>query len=112
MNDVTVNLSVSWLLQTVGLDALTGPDTLWLRFIIAIFIGGLLAAVAGLVVGIPSLRLSGDYLAIVTFGFGEIIRLSASTRIFSPLTNGGARLCRGCRVSSVRVCGGPLAFWH
>ena len=88
MNDVTVNLSVSWLLQTVGLDALTGPDTLWLRFIIAIFIGGLLAAVAGLVVGIPSLRLSGDYLAIVTFGFGEIIRLSASTRIFSPLTNG------------------------
>jgi branched-chain amino acid transport system permease protein len=36
--------------------------------------GGLLAAVAGIAVGIPSLRLKGDYLAIVTLGFGEIIR--------------------------------------
>lgn len=37
--------------------------------------GGLAAAVAGLLVGIPSLRLKGDYLAIVTLGFGEIIRV-------------------------------------
>ncbi len=37
--------------------------------------GALAAAVAGLVVGIPSLRLKGDYLAIVTLGFGEIIRV-------------------------------------
>jgi len=37
--------------------------------------GGLMAAVAGLLVGIPSLRLKGDYLAIVTLGFGEIIRV-------------------------------------
>jgi branched-chain amino acid transport system permease protein len=37
--------------------------------------GGLMAAVAGLLVGIPSLRLRGDYLAIVTLGFGEIIRV-------------------------------------
>src|SRR5258705_7764815 len=36
--------------------------------------GGLLAAIAGIAVGIPSLRLKGDYLAIVTLGFGEIIR--------------------------------------
>jgi branched-chain amino acid transport system permease protein len=36
--------------------------------------GGLLAAIAGIGVGIPSLRLKGDYLAIVTLGFGEIIR--------------------------------------
>src|SRR6059058_6563796 len=36
--------------------------------------GALAAAVAGLLVGIPSLRLKGDYLAIVTLGFGEIIR--------------------------------------
>jgi len=33
------------------------------------------AALAGLLVGIPSLRLKGDYLAIVTLGFGEIIRV-------------------------------------
>jgi branched-chain amino acid transport system permease protein len=37
--------------------------------------GALAAAVAGVIVGIPSLRLKGDYLAIVTLGFGEIIRV-------------------------------------
>ena len=38
-------------------------------------VGALVAAVAGLVVGLPSLRLKGDYLAVVTLGFGEIIRI-------------------------------------
>ncbi len=41
----------------------------------ALLAGGLVAALAGLVVGAPSLRLKGDYLAIVTLGFGEIIRV-------------------------------------
>jgi branched-chain amino acid transport system permease protein len=40
-----------------------------------IIVGALVAALAGLVVGIPSLRLRGDYLAIVTLGFAEIIRI-------------------------------------
>jgi branched-chain amino acid transport system permease protein len=40
---------------------------------LATLIGALAAAVAGLVVGVPSLRLKGDYLAIVTLGFGQII---------------------------------------
>jgi branched-chain amino acid transport system permease protein len=44
-------------------------------FPLALIVGGLAAAVAGLLVGIPSLRLKGDYLAIVTLGFGEIIRV-------------------------------------
>jgi branched-chain amino acid transport system permease protein len=44
-------------------------------FVFALLLGGTLAAVAGLVVGIPSLRLKGDYLAIATLGFGEIIRV-------------------------------------
>jgi branched-chain amino acid transport system permease protein len=47
----------------------------WLLFLLALLGGGLLAAVAGLIVGVPSLRLRGDYLAIVTLGFGEIIRV-------------------------------------
>jgi branched-chain amino acid transport system permease protein len=47
----------------------------WVVFPIALCVGGLVAAAAGLVVGIPSLRLKGDYLAIVTLGFGEIIRV-------------------------------------
>ena len=47
----------------------------WILFPLALCVGGIAAALAGLVVGIPSLRLKGDYLAIVTLGFGEIIRV-------------------------------------
>ena len=43
--------------------------------LIAIVIGAIVAALMGLIVGIPSLRLKGDYLAIVTLGFAEIIRI-------------------------------------
>lgn len=43
------------------------------EFGLATIIGALAAALAGLVVGVPSLRLKGDYLAIVTLGFGQII---------------------------------------
>src|ERR1700740_3120294 len=43
---------------------------------ISMLIAGILAAVAGFGVGVPSLRLKGDYLAIVTLGFGEIIRVA------------------------------------
>ena len=41
----------------------------------ALLLGGIAAAIVGLIVGVPSLRLKGDYLAIVTLGFGEIIRV-------------------------------------
>ncbi len=40
-----------------------------------LLLGGCMAALSGLLVGVPSLRLRGDYLAIVTLGFGEIIRV-------------------------------------
>jgi branched-chain amino acid transport system permease protein len=45
----------------------------WLLLLIVV--GAVAAAIAGVVVGLPSLRLRGDYLAIVTLGFGEIIRI-------------------------------------
>lgn len=45
-----------------------------LRLTIAMIVGGIFAAVAGVLVGIPVLRLKGDYLAIVTLAFGEIIK--------------------------------------
>jgi branched-chain amino acid transport system permease protein len=59
---------------------LLGEDggTAWqqgLLFFGALLAGGVSAAVAGLIVGVPSLRLKGDYLALVTLGFGEIIRV-------------------------------------
>jgi branched-chain amino acid transport system permease protein len=44
-------------------------------FLAALIAGGLCAAAAGMLVGVPSLRLKGDYLALVTLGFGEIIRV-------------------------------------
>jgi len=47
----------------------------WVFFPASLVAGGLVAALAGLAVGAPSLRLKGDYLAIVTLGFGEIIRV-------------------------------------
>ena len=64
-----------------------------LFFLAALGVGGVCAALAGLVVGIPSLRLKGDYLAIVTLGFGEIIRV-----LFQNMDAVGAS--RGWTVSS------------
>lgn len=61
----------AWLVTRPELAVL--PD--YLRFLLLPIAAGLLAAVAGYIVGLPSLRLRGDYLAIVTLGFGEIIRV-------------------------------------
>jgi branched-chain amino acid transport system permease protein len=58
--------------------------SLW--FLVSLLAAGLVAALAGLLVGAPSLRLKGDYLAIVTLGFGQII--SVIFRNVEPL--GGA----------------------
>lgn len=44
------------------------------RLLLALAVGGVMAGVAGVVVGVPVLRLQGDYLAIVTLAFGEIIK--------------------------------------
>ena len=45
-----------------------------LRLVLSMICGGIMAAIAGVIIGIPVLRLRGDYLAIVTLAFGEIIR--------------------------------------
>ena len=44
------------------------------KLLIAIIIGGIMAGILGLIIGIPVIRLKGDYLAIVTLAFGEIIK--------------------------------------
>ncbi|MDL2293298.1 branched-chain amino acid ABC transporter permease [Ruminococcaceae bacterium OttesenSCG-928-D13] len=53
---------------------------------IGLVLAGVLAAVTGLLIGIPALRLRGDYLAIITLGFGKIIEVLA--RYFKGITNG------------------------
>jgi len=48
----------------------------------------LMAAVAGVILGVPVLRMRGDYLAIVTLGFGEIIRILALSDLLKPYIGG------------------------
>jgi branched-chain amino acid transport system permease protein len=67
------NIYGARLLESFAFLGETGSTSVVL--LIAIVIGALVAALMGLVVGIPSLRLKGDYLAIVTLGFAEIIRI-------------------------------------
>jgi branched-chain amino acid transport system permease protein len=56
-------------------------DAYWWLTGVNFVVGGLMAAVAGVLIGYPTLRVRGDYLAIMTLGFGEIIRIVASNWI-------------------------------
>ena len=67
----------------VGPDGLLSEKWAWLA---CVPIAMAATALAGLILGTPTLRLRGDYLAIVTLGFGEIIRLMADN--LSGITNG------------------------
>ena len=60
----------------------------WLRFALAMLLGGVMAAVFGILIGIPALRLRGDYLAIVTLGFGEIMKSLAMNIYLTADKNG------------------------
>ncbi len=62
-----------------------------IALVAALIVGGLMAAFFGVIIGIPALRLRGDYLGIVTLGFGEIIK----NAIFNLDFTGGARGYRG-----------------
>ena len=74
--------------------------------VIALLLSGVVAGFFGLIIGIPALRLKGDYLAIITLGFGEIIRV-VLTNIDSVLgfkfTYGAAGLKQIPKISSFTV---------
>ena len=76
----------------------------YIEFPLGLLIGGLTAAVFGILIGLPALRLRGDYLAIITLGFGEIIRVI----IVNMKITGGAAGLRGIEkhttILSVFVC--------
>jgi branched-chain amino acid transport system permease protein len=63
--------------------------TVW-GFLIGLFAGAIIAAIVGFLVGLPTLRLRGDYLAIATLGMSEIIRILLLN--MDGLTNGAAGL--------------------
>lgn len=72
-------------LITINTQGLPTP----LSFALAIIIGGLVAGIFGVIIGVPVLRLKGDYLAIVTLAFGEIIKSIINSL---KITNGAAGL--------------------
>ena len=56
-------------------DFVTATPAACALFVGGVLFGGVMAAVAGIIIGVPALRLKGDYLAIITLGFAEIIRV-------------------------------------
>ena len=66
-----------WNVTFGGVGVQTGVGGIHLSIWLVLAIAACIAAVAGVVIGLPTLRLRGDYLAIVTFGFGEIIYIAA-----------------------------------
>ena len=107
---VTYYGSIKLLLPEVGYSVevyggFMGPGDL--LFLAACVVGGLVAALAGLLVGLPSLRLRGDYLAIVTLGFGEILRVlvQQTGEVIEPDKAADATLGE-----MVTRLGGPLGF--
>ncbi|MCZ2126406.1 MAG: hypothetical protein LC099_01370 [Anaerolineales bacterium] len=73
---------------TVALLTAPNPHHLMWNFWTTLPIGVVLAAAAGILLGIPVLRMRGDYLAIVTLGFGEIIRILATSDLLTSFTGG------------------------
>ena len=67
----------AWLLEAFHIESTV------IRLILSMLAGGLFAGIAGVLIGIPVLRLRGDYLAIVTLAFGEIIRNVMNCLYFS-----------------------------
>ena len=65
-----------WMTSLIAMryDAAVAAQQETLILVVSMFVGGLFAGLAGVIIGIPVLRLRGDYLAIVTLAFGEIIR--------------------------------------
>jgi len=86
---------------TVALLTAPAPQHLMWNFWVTIPIAILLAAFAGIVLGIPVLRLRGDYLAIVTLGFGQIIAVLLKSDELTPFTGGP---------KGVTAIGGPVLF--
>jgi branched-chain amino acid transport system permease protein len=70
----SLKIGSGWVAALTG-AGLPAPIAATPALLAALLVGGALAAIAGYLVGLPSLRLRGDYLAIVTLGFGEIIRV-------------------------------------
>ena len=92
-------------MKAVDIGSLSGAGY-YVLLAAALLLSGIVAAVFGIIIGVPALRLRGDYLAIITLGFGEIIRV-VITNIDSVLgfkfTYGASGLKRIPKVSSLML---------
>lgn len=89
---------------STGISLNAGSTFLIPGFIGALVFGGIMAALLGLIVGIPSLRLKGDYLAIVTLGFGEIIRVIIQNLDFLGAARGYTGIAKISNFGWVYAC--------
>lgn len=86
---------------SVALLTAPQPHNLQWNFWLVLIIGVILSGIAGILLGLPILRLRGDYLAIVTLGFGEIIRILLKSDLLTDFTGGP---------KGVRNIAGPTLF--
>lgn len=77
-----------------GLMTSTGDLGLGMSFWVALPVSVIAATMAGVLLGIPVLRMRGDYLAIVTLGFGEIIRVLVRSDLLKPIIGGAQGIIR------------------
>ncbi len=87
---------------TAGLLTAPAPIALQIGFWPVLILSVVFAAFAGILLGIPVLRMRGDYLAIVTLGFGEIIRVLIRSDMMAPYLGGP---------QGIRDIAGPSLVW-
>lgn len=68
------------------------PALGWGNFLLSASAGMFTASIFAVIIGLPCLRLRGDYLAIATLAFGEIVRLTLQNTYFPPATSGGRQI--------------------
>ena len=86
----------TWIANNVG--------PVYLGYAIALILGGIMAGLFGFLIGLPALRLKGDYLAIITLGFGEIIRVIIEN--MGSITGGAQGLIGIPRLSTLPIVAG------
>lgn len=89
-------------LVAIALDDVIGSDTI--LFVISVFVAMIVSGAASVLVGAPALRLRGDYLGIMTLGFGEIVKTMITN--LKDITNGAQGL-----YGIPKIIEFPLAYW-
>ena len=88
-----------------GREGLGGAVSMGLGVVVALILGGCVAAVFACLIGLPVLRLKSDYLAIATLGFAEILKAVFQWQALGPVTNGANMIKSFPTFSSFNITG-------